>query len=156
MKGQRHSGTEEGDKCGDDGVRGGRGDCREPLIGGCGGGKTTIKSSATLTEHVSGTTNSRSRRYMGGGGGIGSGGSRRITSKVTVLPSPPINEASHWYCPSCSSKGGSTGCGVQSPSVSRTYCSRCSKHSRHYSRNLSKFYDLSSLSTATGNQSHLG
>ncbi|VUZ51066.1 unnamed protein product, partial [Hymenolepis diminuta] len=119
----RLSGDGNGAKCADNSMKG-RGECQEPLVGG----KTTIKSSATLTEHTS-TTNSRSRRYIGGS-------SRRITSKVTVLPSPPVNDASIWYCPSCSSKGGAGGFSVQSPSVSRTYCSRCQKHSRHHSRNL--------------------
>uniref|UniRef100_A0A0R3T0K6 Low-density lipoprotein receptor n=1 Tax=Rodentolepis nana TaxID=102285 RepID=A0A0R3T0K6_RODNA len=118
----RLSGDDNGTKCINDSAKA-RGDCQEPLVGG----KTTIKSSATLTEHTS-TANSRSRRYIGGS-------SRRITSKVTVLPSPPVNDASNWYCPSCSSKGGAGGCSVQSPSAPRTYCIRCQKHSRHHSRN---------------------
>lgn len=109
----------DGYKCVDDNMNG-RSECQKLLVGG----KATIKSTATVTEHAS-TSTSRHRRYIGGG-------SRRITSKVTVLPSPSANDSSNLYCPSCSTKGG--GCGGD---ISKNYCSRCQKHSRCHSRRLS-------------------
>lgn len=96
-------------------------ECQEPLVAG----KTTITSTATVTEHAPASI-SRHRKSVAG--------SRKITSKVTVLPPPLSNASSSWYCPSCSSRGG------HSPSVNvyRNFCNRCHKHSRHYSRNPSR------------------
>ncbi|VDK38818.1 unnamed protein product [Taenia asiatica] len=95
-----------------------RSECQEPLVAG----KATITSTATVTEHAPASI-SRHRRSVAG--------SRKITSKVTVLPPPLSNGSSSWYCPSCSSRGG------QSPSMNvyRNFCNRCHKRSRHYSRN---------------------
>ncbi|CDS40542.1 low density lipoprotein receptor protein [Echinococcus multilocularis] len=118
-KGDRSKGSGgEGFNCVDSQMNN-RSEYQEPLVAS----KATIKSSATVTEHVP-ASSSHHRRSVAG--------SRKITSKVTVLPPPPNSGSSSWYCPSCSSRDG------QSPSanVYRNFCNRCHKRSRHYSRNL--------------------
>ncbi|VDD79293.1 unnamed protein product [Mesocestoides corti] len=105
-----------GSKCADL-QRKGRDDCHGPLVAHT----ATIKTTATVTEHVS-TSASRRRR--------GVEGSRKVTSKVSVLPHPATDPSS-WYCHSCSSRGG------QPPSAafSRTSCKRCRRHHHYHSKN---------------------
>lgn len=103
-----------------DGQRNVRAGCQEPVVAS----KATIKSTATLRENFS--TAYLHRRNTTG--------SRKIISKVTVLPLPPTNASSSWYCSSCSSQGAETPL-IDAP---RIFYNHCQRHNDRYSKYLSK------------------